>query len=80
MKFNEIKVPEDMKFFDISSERWRRYHFPKTKETVYIDFPVALNVSASSGGHRIIDRDGVSHYIHSDWNHISWESNPHFSF
>lgn len=68
-----------LNFVDISSEKWREYERPdKTK--VRIENPVALNVS-KSGGHRIFDASGVSHYIPSGWIHLSWNvkpGQPHF--
>lgn len=66
-------------FTDISSEQYREYEFESGK-VVRIDAPLQLNISAS-GGHRIFDAGGVSHYIPKGWVHLSWrakEGAPHF--
>lgn len=69
------------KFDDISSEFWRAYDYGKDKhgnnKVVTIEWPQLLSVS-KSGGHRIFDRMGVSHYIPAGWIHISWMASPNF--
>jgi len=60
-----------LKFSDLSDEEYRVYEFPKG-EKVRITAPVKLNVSAS-GGHRVLDAEGVSHYIPSGWIHLYWK-------
>lgn len=60
----------DLEFADISSERWREYRF-LGNETIRIERPLRLNVS-ESGGHRIFDAEGVSHYIPAGWIHLQW--------
>lgn len=62
---------EEKTFDDISSEQWREYIFPKGV-MVRIEQPQWLNVS-STGGHRIIDIKGRSHYIPYKWVHLYWE-------
>jgi hypothetical protein len=62
----------DLEFSDISSELWREYQFAGG-DTVRIDAPLKLNVS-DSGGHRIFDAAGHSHYIPKGWLHLVWES------
>ena len=57
-------------FADISSEKWREYRFPGG-DIVRIEAPQKLNVS-DSGGHRIYDAEGVSHYIPAGWVHLKW--------
>ena len=57
----EFNNATDLEFVDISSEQWREYQF-LGGETIRIDAPLKLNVS-ESGGHRIFDAEGVSHYI-----------------
>ncbi len=59
-----------MDFKDISSEAWREYRFPKG-ETVRIESPIKLHVSAS-GGHRVADAQGLSHYVAPSWLSITW--------
>jgi hypothetical protein len=64
-----------MEFKDISSEDYREYRFGDV--VVRIDAPLRLNVS-SSGGHRILDSSGTSHYIPTGWQHLSWKATPPF--
>lgn len=61
-----------LKFKDISSEKYRLYRF-SGGDVIRIDEPLRLNVS-KSGGHRIYDRGGASHYIPSGWIHLKWEA------
>lgn len=66
-------------FTDISSEEFREYLF-ESGVSVHIEEPLFLNVS-DSGGHRVFDADGVSHYMPTGWIHLSWkakEGKPHF--
>lgn len=67
-------------FEDISSEMRRTYHYPDgSKEK--IEGPLLLNSNYSTGGHRVFDANGESHYISGGWNRISWkvyEGEPHF--
>ena len=66
-------------FEDISSERWREYRF-LGGDVVRIEAPIKLNVS-ESGGHRIFDAEGRSHYIPTGWIHLSWvakDGEPNF--
>jgi len=69
----------DLEFQDISSERWREYRFVGG-DLVRIEEPLKLNVS-ESGGHRIFDAEGRSHYIPAGWIHLSWvakDGEPNF--
>lgn len=70
---------DDLEFISIESEKYREYVFIKDGEQqiVRINSPVKLNVS-KSGGHRILDSDGISHYIPSGWIHLSWFGSPPF--
>jgi hypothetical protein len=61
-----------MEFKNIESEVSRSYEFPGGT-IITITNPLTLNVSAS-GGHRILDGAGVSHYIPPKWLHLSWMS------
>lgn len=63
-----------LEFVDISSELRRRYVFPDAY-TVEIDLPLYFQVSPS-GGHRIFDAHGTSHYVPKGWVHLSWETKP----
>jgi len=69
-----FKNESDLDFTDISSEAWREYHF-ESGATVRIDNPAMLNVS-ESGGHRIFDEQGLSHYVPKGWIHLVWEPKP----
>ena len=67
-----------LEFTDISSELYREYEFEN--KTIRIDGPLRLNVSAS-GGHRIFDSAGNSHYIPAGWLRLTWvakNGSPHF--
>lgn len=79
--FETIRVPDGMKFDDLSNEQSRSYRFPQ-EEIVTITSPVALNVSRS-GGHRVIAADGEVHYIPKGWLKLSWiprEGTTHIDF
>lgn len=66
----QLQNATDLKFEDISSERYREYRF-LGGDVVRIEAPLKLNVS-ESGGHRIFDGEGTSHYIPAGWIHLSW--------
>ena len=75
----DFKNESGLKFTLIMSEQWREYRYPGG-DVVRIDAPKLLNVS-KSGGHRIWDVYGVSHYIPPKWIHlrwIPWTGHPHF--
>lgn len=77
--FNGLKNETNLKFKDISTELYREY-LKEGRLIVRIDNPIALNVS-KTGGHRVFDAQGVSHYISSKWDHLQWETKedcPHF--
>jgi hypothetical protein len=57
-------------FTDISTEEYRVYEFPDYK--VQIQTPTHLNVSKN--GHRVLDADGISHYIPFGWRHLYWKA------
>lgn len=91
MKAAEFRNESGLTFTDISSELYREYTFPNDKriytDNGYVDvvkvrvyLPLKLNVS-DSGGHRIFDKSGKSHYIPKGWVHLEWEASagsPHF--
>lgn len=66
-----MKNSSSLEFTDISSEKYRCYKWADGGQ-VMINHPTHLNVS-KSGGHRILDARGVSHYIPSGWIHLYWE-------
>jgi hypothetical protein len=68
-----FKNESGLEFVDISTETFREYTFPNI--TVRIDEPLKLNVS-KSGGHRIFDAKGNSHYIPTGWIHLKWNVKP----
>lgn len=64
-------------FTVISSEEYRVYEFPDN--SIKIKSPQYLNVS--NNGHRLLDADGISHYIPFGWRHLYWKAlpgKPHF--
>jgi hypothetical protein len=61
-------------FVDISSEAYREYVFSDSL-IIKINQPLRLNVS-KTGGHRVFDADGVSHYVNSGWKHLRWKAKP----
>lgn len=66
------------KEIDISAEVYRLYRFPKG-ETVMIKKPTTLVVS--DNGHRVVDKEGYSHYIPYGWIHLKFKVEkgaPHF--
>lgn len=67
----EFKHDTDFSWNDISSEQFRVYEF--AEKQVRIDNPLQLNVSRS-GGHRVFDASGVSHYIPGGWIHLFWKA------
>jgi len=76
----EFKNESKNVFKVINAEKYRIYHWGDGS-TVRIENPTHLHVS-NSGGHRLFDEQGVSHYIPSGWIHISWEAKsgkPNFS-
>ena len=66
-----MKNESTHKFVDISTEQFREYVF--ANGCVMIDEPTHLSVS-KSGGHRLLDADGVSHYIPAGWIHLRWRA------
>jgi len=77
--FKDFRNATPYRFEDISSEKYREYIFPDY--TVRIEHPVALNVNYSSGGHKVWDGQGISHYIPAGWRELKWEvdsTQPHF--
>ncbi len=76
----EFRNQSDLEFADIDTEESRTYHFPGVSFTIVA--PLKINVSPS-GGHRIFDASGISHYIPSGWVHLEWktkENQPNFIF
>lgn len=61
----------ELDFTDISSELYREYKFDT--QTIRIENPLRLNVS-STGGHRVFDAQGESHYIPTGWMQLTWKS------
>jgi len=77
MEYEDIINESEYNFTDISSEEWREYDFGGVE--VRIDNPIGLAVGEN--GHRIVDTNGVSHYVGYDGFYFSWESGegePHF--
>lgn len=75
----DFKNESGLTFTDISSEEYREYRF-ESGFVISIDAPLRLHVS-KSGGHRVFDSAGISHYIPFTWAHLIWkarEGQPHF--
>ena len=69
-KDKQIMINESgLTFTNISSEQYRVYEWESGK-TIHITCPTDLNVSKN--GHRILDANGISHYIPSGWIHLYW--------
>ncbi len=71
--FTDFKHTTAVEWNDISSEQYRVYVF--NDKEIRIDSPLALNVSRS-GGHRVFDGSGKSHYIPAGYRHLYWEVKP----
>lgn len=68
-------APSDMMVVDIQTEQFREYLF--SDGTVYrIVKPTTLWVKKSDGGdsHRVLDAEGITHYIPSGWRVIRWSA------
>jgi len=68
------KPTTNLDFMDITTELYCIYKYPDGK-TIKIKRPVQLNVS-KSGGHRVLDNAGMSHYIPVGWRHLYWKVKP----
>ena len=71
----------NIKFSSLDDEEYRTYVWPDNSE-VTISLPTHLNVS-KSGGHRVLDSNGVSHYVPTGWSHLFWkvkQGKPNFKF
>ena len=69
------------KFDDISAEMYRTYYYPDGSQEK-IEGPLLLNANFGTGGHRLFDVIGDSHYMRGGWNRITWrvyEGEDHFS-
>jgi len=65
-------LPDGVDFKDISTESYREYTFPGG-DIITIESPVVLHVS-ESGGHYIVDNEGIAHYIPYKWIELSWDN------
>ena len=72
LTFDKIRVPANMSFSSLESEKSRIYHFPNDEKRVIVD-PIAINVSRS-GGHKVIDAEGITHYIPKGWLELTWKA------
>ena len=66
-----MKNESGLEFNEISAEKYRTYEWSNGFKLTITE-PTHLNVS-NSGGHRILDKSGKSHYIPSGWVHLYWE-------
>lgn len=78
-KFDASKITDnpELDFKPLDDEEYRVYEFNTGNEIsgLRIDNPVALAVS-KSGGHRVLDSEGISHYIMPGWLHLYWKVKP----
>ena len=65
----------ELEFKDLRDEEFRMYDWRDGSEPIIIENPIALHVSAS-GGHRVLDAEGYSHYIPSGWKLLTWRVKP----
>jgi len=74
-KEQEFLNESQNEFTDISSEQFRVYEYLANgkKVSIRIPGPMRLSVSAS-GGHRVFDANGVSHYMAPGFVHIYWKA------
>ena len=72
------EVTKDLEWKNIDHEKYRIYIFPNNEE-VRILSPILLHVS-KSGGHRILDKWNVSHYVPKGWIHLFWETDDENAF
>lgn len=73
----ELRNESENSFVNISSEEFRVYNFGNT-EVKILD---PLYLAVSKNGHRVLDGNGVSHYIPKGWIHLYWKAKigaPHF--
>lgn len=76
----QLLTESGLHFKGIMDEKYREYIYADSSDRYHIDNPIALHVSAS-GGHRVLDGRGLSHYIAPGWRAIQWRStNTGFSF
>lgn len=71
------EVTKDLEWKSIEHEIYRVYVFENGK--IKIENPVKINVS-KSGGHRILDKKNISHYIPYKWIHLYWETDDNNAF
>jgi len=72
----------DLEFKSLSNELYRVYIYSDGFE-IKIDNPLKINVNFKSGGHRVWDAKGFSHYIVPGWKHLYWKAKngkPNFDF
>ena len=83
LEFDDIRTFDNDIWQDLSGEQERIYLWLFDECSYVVENPVALRVS-ESGGHYVIDKDGIVHYIRSGWNVLSWiprqDSKYHVSF
>lgn len=71
INLNNMINETDLEFNIISSEEYRIYHFSEYV-SVRVNNPTHLHVS-ESGGHRLLDSQGLSHYVPPGWVHLVWK-------
>ena len=61
---------------DINEESWREYVYEDEK--VYrIENPLMLYIREGGSGHRVLDKEGVTHWVPINvWHCIRWQTLP----
>ena len=62
-------------FFEVTTEEYRVYDWLDGTR-LQISDPCYVSVNPTNGGHRVLDADGVSHYIPAGWKHLYWKAKP----
>lgn len=70
-------------FFKVDTEIYRVYQYKDGEAVteIKIDHPLYVSVNPKNGGHRVLDAEGISHYIQPGWKHLYWrakDGQPHF--
>jgi hypothetical protein len=72
-----MKVEKFENWIDLSMEETRTYHFPDGS-TYTVDKPSKIYIK-ESGSHKIIDKNGLNHYVRPGWNAFTFEGEYSFN-
>jgi len=70
-----------MSLHDVSSEEWREYVYADGA-IFRVDCPRSLYLKQDERGdsHRVVDKQGVTHYPRRGWIGLRWKSSPEVEF